>query len=260
MSTEVPCAVCTAPGTLQCSRCRSIRFCGPQHQALLWSSHKLICKPNAPLVFGGRQLDDSELQAYAEHPRILATIDQFARSGYRTLRAATASFEPTFLRKSINELSPIEHDHYYRGVLVHNIELPSPPHAAFAYATTAMSKLVPTVRPVNSKFAKAKRLGQSLGFEAGEEGDSTLVSILDGQDADVRNAIELQVLVLYTLVDKEAAEDLIELALSRVVELLASGGGYLACGDELFGKLLWTIGFVQEKRGGRGCTEVTSVS
>ncbi|KAL8287408.1 hypothetical protein RQP46_003266 [Phenoliferia psychrophenolica] len=61
MCNEQPCAVCTEPGRQRCSRCKQIRFCSSKHQALLWSSHKVLCTPNAPLVFKQRTLEFAEV-------------------------------------------------------------------------------------------------------------------------------------------------------------------------------------------------------
>ncbi|KAK4699564.1 hypothetical protein P7C70_g6697, partial [Phenoliferia sp. Uapishka_3] len=64
MPSGEPCAVCPKAGTVQCSRCRSIRFCGVAHQKLLWSSHKFICKPNERLVYIQRDPTPAEYGAF----------------------------------------------------------------------------------------------------------------------------------------------------------------------------------------------------
>ena len=35
---------CSNEGTKRCSKCKAVRFCGPDCQALLWDSHKAFCK------------------------------------------------------------------------------------------------------------------------------------------------------------------------------------------------------------------------
>ncbi|XP_073813273.1 zinc finger protein RP-8 [Musca autumnalis] len=37
------CATCGCLGTLQCSRCRKINYCGLEHQRLHWKYHKIVC-------------------------------------------------------------------------------------------------------------------------------------------------------------------------------------------------------------------------
>jgi len=44
LSLEFQCSVCEEPGTLTCSRCKSIKYCSKSCQANQWSSHKEYCK------------------------------------------------------------------------------------------------------------------------------------------------------------------------------------------------------------------------
>ncbi|GAA5889973.1 hypothetical protein JCM8208_001185 [Rhodotorula glutinis] len=39
----VLCAVCDQAGGLSCGACRSIRFCGPRCQSILWPAHRTLC-------------------------------------------------------------------------------------------------------------------------------------------------------------------------------------------------------------------------
>lgn len=114
------------------------------------------------------------------------------------------------------QLSPAELVEFTNLVLAINAELPSPPHAAYAYAASALCATAPVVRRPSSQSAKIGRIGRSLGLSGETEEKTGLVSILDGDDPDTRNAIELQTLVLCTLLEKDAAEDLIEIALERL--------------------------------------------
>ncbi|KAL8278612.1 hypothetical protein RQP46_008904 [Phenoliferia psychrophenolica] len=194
MSTEVLCAVCTAPGTLQCSRCRSIRFCGAEHQKLLWTSHKLICKPNAPLVFAGRRLEDSELSAQL-------TITPGKLSKYRYLSTdpnisaadlLTLAVEDT--KSWMKTCTPEVRDLFATCNSAGNALLQSPPHAAWVYANLILHE--PMV-----------------------EGDKTLRPVLAKLKPEDRNRIELQALVLGALVANDTSQDLIELAVQRLMDM-----------------------------------------
>jgi hypothetical protein len=45
---EGPCMVCQRPATLQCSKCKSVRYCNRDHQKADWLSHQHYCqKPPA---------------------------------------------------------------------------------------------------------------------------------------------------------------------------------------------------------------------
>ncbi|CAN0460710.1 unnamed protein product, partial [Hapterophycus canaliculatus] len=35
---------CPRPATKRCTKCRAVRFCSTECQALLWPSHKSLCK------------------------------------------------------------------------------------------------------------------------------------------------------------------------------------------------------------------------
>ncbi|KAL8278620.1 hypothetical protein RQP46_008912 [Phenoliferia psychrophenolica] len=186
MSTEVPCAVCTAPGTLRCSRCRSIRFCGSEHQKLLWTSHKLICKPNAPLVFRGRRLEDSELIAYLTNPP--ETL-----SSYRQL-STDPNISDSDLLALIERMPPGMRALLAAAISISSALLPSPPHAAWVYANLILHE--PMV-----------------------EGDKTLRPVLAKLKPEDRNKIELQALVLGALVANDVSQDFIELAVQRLEDM-----------------------------------------
>ncbi|KAL8278619.1 hypothetical protein RQP46_008911 [Phenoliferia psychrophenolica] len=237
MPADVPCDVCTAPGTLQCSRCRSIRFCGPEHQKLLWSSHKLICKPNAPLVFRGRRLEDSELLTFADSPEVQAVIREVVESGASTLEHSQSNFTPARLRQILAERTPSEREEATINILSTNAEIASAPHAAYAHAATALCKVSPFVRPPTSKMARLGRFGREFGLIDEKQINSGFISILEGRDANFRNAVELQTLVLCTLVEKDAPEDLIELALNRIGEVTNSWQGLHEWGRTLIRRI-----------------------
>lgn len=40
------CAVCDAPCRMTCSRCRSVAYCGVEHQRAAWRAHKPVCRKN----------------------------------------------------------------------------------------------------------------------------------------------------------------------------------------------------------------------
>ncbi|KAL8278609.1 hypothetical protein RQP46_008901 [Phenoliferia psychrophenolica] len=214
MPDDVPCAVCLAPGTLKCSRCRSTRFCGPEHQALLWSSHKLLCKPNAPLVFRGRRLRDSEVQAFIDSPATLEMIGFVVESGATSEEEAKENFGLARTRERWAKLSPTELEENTNLVLAINATLENPPHAAFAYTTWALCDNASIDRLPGSQSAKLGQIGRSLGLSGDMEETTGLVSILD------------------------AADDLVDIALDRL--------GDLSEGLEVAGREL--VRFIREKR------------
>ncbi|GAA6015406.1 hypothetical protein JCM11491_000417 [Sporobolomyces phaffii] len=68
------CAVCLAPTTTRCSQCKQLYFCSPDHQNLLWGTHKYLCK-----------IDDVE--TYYAPPLTRGEAD-FARQSLRTSKVS----------------------------------------------------------------------------------------------------------------------------------------------------------------------------
>lgn len=48
MSASGSCNVCKKTSTNRCSRCKSVFYCGAEHQKADWSVHSKICKTLAP--------------------------------------------------------------------------------------------------------------------------------------------------------------------------------------------------------------------
>lgn len=45
MSLESNCAVCGVSAKLFCSACKSVKYCGADHQRQHWKKHKIDCRP-----------------------------------------------------------------------------------------------------------------------------------------------------------------------------------------------------------------------
>lgn len=94
------CAVCGAAGALVCGRCRGVRYCGKQHQALHWKrgGHKTTCAPAAPtpgtadaksaVQYGGPL--SGEWTSAARAPELVLEIDDEPPRDER-VRAANAA-------------------------------------------------------------------------------------------------------------------------------------------------------------------------
>ncbi|KAL8287376.1 hypothetical protein RQP46_003828 [Phenoliferia psychrophenolica] len=193
-STE-PCAVCPAPGRLQCSRCKQIRFCSTEHQAILWSSHKLLCKPNEPLVFLQRPVRPDEIQQYAtQGARQIITRGDFGGPDLSEEEHAARMIASTTLTFASPEVDPVHKSHIADTVLGCNLLFSDhAEHDAFSYAGHMLL------------FPKQSALGLL--------------------DTPTRQQAEVQVLSLATLLEKDAATNLIVLAVERLVAIIGDAGG-----------------------------------
>ncbi|KAL8287378.1 hypothetical protein RQP46_003830 [Phenoliferia psychrophenolica] len=208
-STE-PCAVCPAPGRLQCSRCKQIRFCSSEHQALLWSSHKHLCKPNEFLVFRQRAVRPDELRQYATQcaGNFIANgtvLDQDTQLSEDELAARIIASNTTLLARP--EVDPVSKSNLTNiilaWILFHSNHAA---HDAFSYA----GRILMASLEVPATHNRPARVEQSaLGL----------------LDAPTRQKAELQALVLATLLEKDAPRELIVLAVERLVAIVGDAGG-----------------------------------
>ncbi|KAL8287381.1 hypothetical protein RQP46_003833 [Phenoliferia psychrophenolica] len=204
-STE-PCAVCPAPGRLQCSRCKQIRFCSTEHQALIWSSHKLLCKPGEPLVFLQRAVHPDEIQQYATKG-----AQEWLASG--ELEGTDISEEELVAQLVASNtllLASPEDDAVHKTNIINIILAWSifctdhADHDAFSYAgyMLSFSREIPATHDHPARFEQ---------------------SALEHLAVLTRQKAELQVLVLATLLEKNAPRDLTVLAVERLVAIMGNG-------------------------------------
>ncbi|KAL8287405.1 hypothetical protein RQP46_003264 [Phenoliferia psychrophenolica] len=201
MSNKQPCAVCTEPGTLRCSRCRSMFFCGSEHQALLWSSHKLLCTPNAPLVFKQRPLAFAEILAWGD------TRDNFLTRGEDGENSMSKQEVASRLASLLAEVPLAEQILLSSDVLSGN----------FCHAFKPSSNTKPKVEAFTLFSALAKIILCYTEFTK-ESGPFDVFAPLDDE---TRNNFQLQALVLCTLVEKRATADQITLAAERLLPIIA---------------------------------------
>lgn len=97
--------------------------------------------------------------------------------------------------------------------------LSPPPNAAFAYASFILAGAA-TLTAADAINRMPPDRAQAHFSECQEE----IAAALYNLDADARNAIELQALVLGTLLAKDAPEELIVLAVRRLGEVANSSG------------------------------------
>ncbi|KAL8293509.1 hypothetical protein RQP46_000210 [Phenoliferia psychrophenolica] len=204
MSTAAPCAVCTAPGTLRCSRCRSIRFCGPEHQALLWSSHKVLCTPNSPLVFKSRPISDDEILSCASLGISSGMEESFG--GPTEVRTLELQYKRRLASENLSERINIAS--YILFVNMIN-DLTTTKHDAWVYLSqfaTVVPGLVDRPEPCPL-------------------------------DPETRNSFQLQMLVICTLLEKDADEKLVDLAFERLEEIVRDRyEGFLSSRTVMIGK------------------------
>ncbi|KAL8287377.1 hypothetical protein RQP46_003829 [Phenoliferia psychrophenolica] len=195
-STE-QCAVCPASGSLRCSRCKQIRFCSTEHQALLWSSHKLLCKPNEPLVFRQRAVRPDELSQYATNAaRQLIANENGKYKGQEVT-------EDEMVAKIVASDKACESN----AILAWNFSFSDhAEHDAFTYTAYI---LMASFKVPAAHDHPARTEQSALGL----------------LDVHNRQKAELQALVLSTLLEKNAARELVVLAVERLVAIVGDAGG-----------------------------------
>lgn len=52
MASSGPCNVCQKSSTTRCGRCKSVYYCGPEHQKGDWKQHSKVCKAPAATSSG----------------------------------------------------------------------------------------------------------------------------------------------------------------------------------------------------------------
>ncbi|KAL8287409.1 hypothetical protein RQP46_003267 [Phenoliferia psychrophenolica] len=204
MSNKQPCAVCPEPGKLRCSRCKSMVFCGTEHQALLWSSHKVICTPNAPLVFKQRPLEFAELLEWAGST---GTRESLEERGLGTM----TSFELASRCATAFATGPSDEK------LKHS-------HTVLRQNFTCAYRPLSTTAPKVEAFTLLSFLDFLIECYAEDEGSPTtrLDLYIDAAlDLSTRNAFHLQALVMCTLVEKKASPGAIKLAATRLLKIVA---------------------------------------
>ncbi|KAL8278685.1 hypothetical protein RQP46_008977 [Phenoliferia psychrophenolica] len=235
MAIEGLCAVCTAPATKHCPVCRSIRFCGPEHYKLIWSSHKLICKSNT-LVYEGRPPSQLELEACCQLPDVPWALAPMNTQNLNESELKLAG--PDLYRQCLLMLSPIEGEQLKIRMLSSLARSnPRPPHAAFAYTSQILTS---PESPPPSEITTQEGMTEYLNRET-----ERLGAALAALSPDARNAIQLQVLIVATLVEKDAAEELVTLAVQRLDEVgnaqgIRGMGGRARSLTFTFTKQLWT--------------------
>ncbi|KAL8292361.1 hypothetical protein RQP46_001827 [Phenoliferia psychrophenolica] len=186
MSTQDLCAVCPLKGSLRCSSCKAVRFCGPQHQTLLWSSHKVLCQARSPLVFNQREPTPAELADWKS--------------------TQTQESYESYIKPDDNDILMYAETPLFRNVHRDTVLLKQPklhpqvPHDAFV------------------QYASLFDAFAGLRKTESETGATPAVPFLrlNALDEATRDKFKVQALVLLTLVAKEAREDFVQLAVERL--------------------------------------------
>ncbi|KAL8283403.1 hypothetical protein RQP46_005813 [Phenoliferia psychrophenolica] len=224
------CVVCPEPGTLRCSRCRSTLFCSAEHQALLWSTHKLICKPNAPLVFAQPPLSKREFKDFyfsfgaipqgdvkifnLIHDTTPAEAEMMTLEASEHLLLNTSTGKVVFhgqtelmwkLHQQRVEQTPLPGQNDIKGGARSWLQRHHPEKSTTSIKPFYLMGLVSVRYEKNTSRAKDKD-------------DKRPLSRLAHLDSAARNAFELQALVVCTLLDRRAKDDLFALALVRLKE------------------------------------------
>ncbi|KAL8287430.1 hypothetical protein RQP46_003288 [Phenoliferia psychrophenolica] len=207
MSNKQPCAVCTEPGTLRCSRCKSMFFCGSEHQALLWSAHKVICTPNAPLVFKQRPLAFAELLEWATSKLTRDTLTDRGEGN-------TSPYQIALQCANALANGPADdHLNLSNTILQQNL------HNAYHQPSSTVPK-VEAFSLLSFLVYLLNAAGLHTSPPMNVEEPSFDFVMAEKLDPSTRNTFYLQALVMCTLVEKEASPDVITLARKRLLAII----------------------------------------
>ncbi|KAK4703121.1 hypothetical protein P7C70_g3099, partial [Phenoliferia sp. Uapishka_3] len=207
------CAVCPAPGSLRCSRCKHMFFCDAAHQTLvrpdplplsaytdadnarcqLWPTHKHMCKANEPLLYTAREPTKEEMTFFLdfmrEHPGI-KEVSSSIRIGYWLLRKNHDNVPSVNLSNA---------DHQRRNHLI----------SVILHKALGMNDETAYARVDPFRIVSRVLIGKN--------------EIIERLRPEVRNAFELQLLVLCAVLKDAHARssfELLEIAFARLRKIV----------------------------------------
>ncbi|KAL8287315.1 hypothetical protein RQP46_003767 [Phenoliferia psychrophenolica] len=109
-----------------------MRFCSKEHQAVLWSSHKMLCKPNS-LVFRQRPIHPDELHRYVTDGMMPTIAPELSKQGLRTSEEEMVALALRDLTDP--RIDPVvQSDHINLALAWNFIHSEHANHDAFSYA------------------------------------------------------------------------------------------------------------------------------
>ncbi|KAL8276644.1 hypothetical protein RQP46_010912 [Phenoliferia psychrophenolica] len=241
------CVVCSNPGTLRCSRCRSTLFCSTEHQALLWSTHKIICKPDTPLTFAQPPLTRLEFENYVfgepskaklVTSREITHDDHAMTRAHRLAHSTTTSSSPGSIDIGTFQIQrdPVTGQYGFElpigdelGWSMYKARLDRTPPlgASDVYASGRAWLLRNDPTKITPSMLPFSRLGVLLiETRRLKEGELAYpISRIVHLDEAARNAFELQLLVILTLFQRNAPTEILELNFSRLENMAGNDAG-----------------------------------